>query len=201
MADTCPLEFRVHLVSGHCWIFRQDDPDTAAAFLSDLKPTKVFNPAQIVISETGSLSVIPSPSVARLEILGPTPIPISFDQYTDDMQVISADEFRERYDPEKLQREIRDAQERPGTPIKAFAIVETLDGYDTHLEIQARSRPKLDRMMTMRQVFAAPCLPARIPGRGVLLIQTRHITTLTLYPGQPERPPLSWPARFVSLGD
>jgi hypothetical protein len=184
------LEIHVHTVDGHVAAFVQEDPERCRLLLEQMQPNRVFAQHHLTIASEHSLTVFPSASIVRIDLVTDDYPGWPFHFGIREVLEITEEEFRVRFDPEAPQ------EERPGAPVVRYGEIELKNAervfYEVHTLVEPRTPVELG--MFFQQILSAPSLHALRLGGGAVLLNPAQIVRMTFYPGPPVPPPGSWPA-------
>jgi hypothetical protein len=193
------IEIHVHSVDGHVSAFLQNDPEAVRRLFDHVQPNKIFEQRQLVVASAHSLTVFPSASIVRVDLVMDGYPDWEFHFGVSLVQEITEEEFQDRYRPSQ------DPDPRllpPGAPVIAFAEIELVNGerliteIHTHLE----ARLPLEQSIFFQQILTVPSLYSRKLGGGAILLNPASIVRMTFYPGPPSTPPNALPAEPLSGG-
>lgn len=196
---TTPLEIQVHLEDGRVAKFQQTDPTVIKHTLDSFQPTRVFAQKVLMFGDDQSLSAFQVNTVARIDLVAPYVPDYPFYNGVLDIQMITPDEFKERYTPKTFVALQQHAQENPGEPITVFSEFELVNGQRLFQQVCVRveERLPLEQGMFVSQLFHAHGLHGRCREGGVVVVNPTNILRFTLYPPPPTLPPGAWAANRI----
>lgn len=194
-----PLEIQVHLVDGSVAKFEQTDPVAIKHTLDTFQPTRIFSQKVLMIGDGDSLSAFQTSSVVRIDLIAPYVPDYPFYNGVLDIQMISPDQFKERYVPQSFAELHAKAVANPGEPITVFSEFELVNGQRLFQQVCVRveERLPLEQGIFVSQLFTVHGLHGRCPEGGVLVVNPTHIVRFSLYPAPPALPPGTWAAKRV----
>ena len=195
--DDTPLEIQVHLEDGRVAKFQQTDPVMIKYTLDNFQPTRVFSQKVLMFGDSDSLSAFQVNFVARIDLIAPYVPDYPFYNGVLDIQMISPEQFKERYTPQTFADLREKAQATPGEPITVFSEFELVNGQRLFQQVCVRveERLPLEQGIFVSQLFNAHGLHGRCPGGGVVVVNPSNIVRFTLYPPPPTLPPGAWAAK------
>jgi len=194
-----PLEIQVHLEDGSVAKFQQSDPETIKQLLDNFQPTRVFSQRVLMFGDGSSLSAFQVDKVVRFDLIAPYVPDYPFYNGVLDIQMITPDQFEERYKPQTFVALRQRAQETPGEPITVFSELELVNGQRLFQQVCVRveERLPLEQGIFVSQLFNAHGLHGRCQGGGVVVVNPANILRFTLYPAPPAFPPGAWAATRI----
>src|SRR5215208_898354 len=119
------VELHVHSVDGHVSRFIVEGTAAVQELLERVQPGRVFSLPHFVVGGAHSLSIFPSASVARVDLVMDSFPDWAFPYGATDILEISAEEFEERYEP-GMDAAVQATAD--GLPIMVFAEFELASG-------------------------------------------------------------------------
>jgi hypothetical protein len=191
------VEIHIHSNDGFVSAFLQNDPEAVRRLFDHVQPNKIFEQRQLVVASAHSMTVFPSASIARVDLVMDGYPDWEFHFGVSSVQEITEEEFQQRYRPN------RDPDQRllpEGAAVTAFAEIELANGERLFTEIHTHveSRLPIEQSMFVQQILSAPSLYSRKLGGGAILLNPANIVRMTFYPGPPSTPPNALPAEPLS---
>jgi hypothetical protein len=191
------LELHVHSVDGHVARFVQNEPGAVRRLFEHIQPSKIFEQRQLVVASGHSLAIFPCTAIVRVDLVMEGFPDWEFHHGLSNVQEITEEEFRQRYDPEQYHA---GHPLPPGAPVVVYAEIELADGErifsEVHTHVEARL--PVEQSMFFQQLLTAPSLYTRRRGGGAIVINPASIVRLTFYPGPLTAPPNALPAEPLS---
>lgn len=190
------LEIRIHSLDGHVTTFAQNDPVSVRMLLDQMQPGKIFGQPYLSMVGDGSLTIFPSTTVARVDVVMPDYPDWPFHFGILDARELTLQEFRERTSSAQ-----EEAKSTTG-PRRVYAHIDLRDGQPVYLalDLHRREEPrtKVDFSMLLQRFLWSPSLHARRLGGGALVINLAQILRLQFHPTPLHSPINAWFANPVT---
>jgi hypothetical protein len=181
-------ELHVHSVDGHVSRFNVEGAAAVQELLERVQPGRVFSLPHLVVGGAHSLSIFPSASVVRVDLVMHQFPEWAFPYGASDILELSAEEFEERYEP-AMDAALKATAD--GLPIVIYAEFELASGQRVFMEVHTRAETRLpvELGMFFQQILTAPSLFGRRRGGGAVMLNPANIVRLTFHPGPRNAPP------------
>jgi hypothetical protein len=178
------LEILIQSLDGHITTFAQRDPVSIKTLLDQMQPGKIFGQPYLSMMGNGSLTIFPSTTVVRIDLVMPDYPDWEFHF-----------EFREQ-----AANALGEDRSTTG-PRKIYAQIDLRGGQTVHLalDLHRREEPrtKVDFSMLLQRFLWSPSLHARRIGGGALVINLAQIVRLQFHPTPLYSPINAWFANPV----
>ena len=195
------LEIRVHLINGDVSRFVQDDPEAAAALLSGIDPTRLFEQRELIIQDHGATTVFPWSAVVRVDLVMNDYPKWPFPHGVDRVVEITAEEFQEKY-THHTTHSLPDERPLAGTPLTTYVEAELINREKLYLAVHGRVELEglipVDQSLRLHRFLHGPALYCQRKGSGAILINAESIVRLIYCPRPPETLPNAWQSRHLN---
>ncbi len=186
------LEIHIHGVDGYVAAFAQNDAETIRKLIEQMQPGRIFTQPYLAVAGHRSLTVFPSATVVRVDLLMRGFPDWPFHLHIHDMTEFTEEEFRVRVS-DAAERRPRSSGQRA-----VYAEIEMTNGERIYLEmaVQVREEPitQVDFGVLLQQFLSASSLHARRLGGGAIVINPAHILRVQFHPAPPQPPLNAWSA-------
>lgn len=189
------LEIHIHLTGGKVVRFYQDGADRVTGILERLAPGKLFQQSHLLIAGSYSMSAFPCAAVTHVELVTDDPGPVRQPGEGPIIRQIPVEEMRTRLQsPGQFRRE----QTRSvGETMTALAEVSLTSGAQLYMEVETVVRTAVEQRHLFQHLLSASCLTCQRLERGLILINTACVVSLSMSPGPSETPSNAWPAHHL----
>jgi hypothetical protein len=193
------LEIHVHSVDGHVAAFAQSEAEIVHKLIEEMQPGRIFKQPYLAAAGHRSLTVFPSATVVRVDLVMRGFPDWPFHLHIHDMMELTEEEFRVTVS------DAADARPRSSGRRSVSAEIDLTNRERIYLKMEVAGREDpltaVDFGVLIQQFLSASSLHARRLGGGAIVINPAHILRVQFHPAPPQPPVNAWSADPLAGAD
>lgn len=197
MSNQPLLTIHVHTLDSHVTRFRQNDPGEVQHILEQIHPDRLFQ-HNLVLQDKKSTTVFPHAALVRIDLVMEEYPDWPFHTNIVQAMELTEEEFDKAYHQATVSG-VRPTQPKPSEVVTTLADMRLANGDQifARYKFHPRSSTPMDREIMFQHLSTEPIQYLFRQEGGVILINSAHITRLSIYPGLSEIPS-AWQVALLS---